>query len=405
MPAFSYIAIKPSGKKIKGVTQADSQRHARQIIRELGLTPYSIDIAGEGLKQGPRTAVFNKKSLSSSELAIVTRQLGTMIQAGLPLEEALMASSLNTEQNKIKELLAAVRAKVMEGETLANALGEFPKAFPFMFRSTIAAGEKSGELGLILNRLADHTEASAEFKQRVGLALIYPVLLCVMSILIVSGLMIYIVPDIIQVFVDSGQELPALTLGLMNLSAALERYGVWILLVIALAIVALTHLLRTPALRLKLDKIALIIPVVKKFTRSYNAVRYFSTLHILSYAGVPLVEAMEISAEVIPNAFLRNQFNQATTRVKEGVALSIALKNIKFVPPIFVHMIASGEASGELDQMLERSSQSQEKELQRWVTVLVGLFEPATLIIMGGVVMLIVLAILLPILNMNQLVV
>lgn len=405
MPAYSYTAIDSNGNKKKSITNADSERQARQYIRELGFTPYSVELAAQKETNNKTSSIFTRLSLTSTELALITRQMGTMLTSGLPLDEALLAAASQTDSNKTRKLLASVRSTVLEGGSLATAFSAYPSAFPRMYCATVAAGEKSGNLGIILERLAEYTESSADFQQKILAALVYPILLSVISILVVSGLMIYVVPDIIQVFIDSGQELPALTKGLLVITERFEDYGLWFLLILLTLFVALVKLVKIPLLKLKIDRIFLKAFFLKKFSRTFNAIRYVSTLHILNSSGVTLVEGMKIAQQVVPNTYLRHELAYATKNVTEGVSLSNALKNIPEFPTFFIHMIKSGEKSGRLDEMLYRAYSTQEKELQRWISTMVSLFEPMTLVVMGSVVMVIVLAILLPILNMNQMVV
>lgn len=411
MAAFDYVALTLAGTQKKGTLEADSLRQARQLLREQKLTPLNVLEAAEkhqeaqrffGLPIGPLLGFG--RGLNARDLALITRQMATLVQAGLPLEEILSAVAQQSESPRVSSMLLAIRSKVLEGHSLANSLGEFPRAFPHLYRATVAAGEHSGHLDLVMNRLADYTENSQTFRQKIQMAMIYPVVLLLLAIAIVSGLMVYVVPDVIKVFVGTGQELPALTQGLVALSAFIASYG-WLL---ALALMAMfmgfRYSLRAPAFRLRVHKRLLHLPFIKRLSRGFNTARYASTLSILSTSGVPLVDGMKIACEVLSNEYLQLQLKTATQRVSEGMSLHKALEESQYFPPMMLHMIASGEASGELDNMLERTAQYQERDLQSLVTVLVGLFEPFMLLLMGVTVLLIVLAILLPILNLNQLV-
>ena len=408
MAAFDYQAVAPSGKIRKGVIEADSARAARQQLREQQLTPLALQEAKRSSRSANDSAkgfsLTPGRKLATAELALVTRQLATLLQASLPLEEALLAIGQQSENDNLTAIILAVRGKVLEGHTLAASLADFPRAFPQLYRATIAAGEHAGHLDQVLDRLADHTEESQAFEQQIKMAMIYPCLLLLISILMVTGLLIYVVPDVIGVFISSGQQLPTLTQGLIHLSDFLADYGVWLLLALALAALAIRQLLQHPKLQARWHRKLLQLPFIKRFSRGFNTSRYASTLSILTNSGLPLVEGMKISGEVLGNLHLKAQLALATRSVSEGDSLHNALASSGYFPPMMLHMIASGEASGELGDMLERTANQQARDLQNLVKVLVGLFEPLMLLFMGGVVLIIVLAIMLPILNMSNLV-
>lgn len=403
MPAFDYKALDRRGKQVSGVIEADGARAVRQQLREKGLAPLSVEPAAE--KQSKKGAVFSRRgSLSAPDLALVTRQLSTLIQSGIPIEQALSAAAQQSEKPAMKSMLIAIRAKVMEGYTLADSLGEFPRAFPRLYRSTVAAGEHAGHLDLVLNRLADYTEARQEARQKIQLAAIYPIILSFVAVAIVVFLLTYVVPDIIEVFVRQGQELPALTNAMLAASDFLASWGVWLLAAIVIGLVAFQFSLKREGNRLRFHKALLNLPMAKGMVRGVNTARYASTLSILTTSGVPLVEAMRIAGEVLGNDYLRQELKTAAQKVSEGGSLHRALDQTGYFPPMMLHMIASGEASGELDSMLERTARMQENTLQSKIAAMVGLFEPMMLLVMGVVVLIIVLAIMLPILNMSNLV-
>ncbi len=408
MPAFDYQALTNTGSQTKGVMEADSARQARQLLRDKGLTPLNVEESHRKQKehgfQSGLTGDWFRYRLNTRDLALITRQMATLIQAGLPIEEVLTAVAQQSEEHKLRSLLLAVRSKVLEGHTLANSLAEFPRAFPHLYRATVAAGEQSGHLDKVMNRLADHTETSQEFRQKIQMAMIYPILLLVLAISIVTGLMIYVVPDVINVFIGTGQELPALTVGLVATSDFISQYGLLLLLAIILIGVGIHYALQEPHIRMKVHHRLLHLPFIKRMSRGFNTARYASTLSILSSSGVPLVDGMRIAGEVLSNLYLQARVREATQRVSEGASLNKALRQTGYFPPMMLHIISSGESSGELDTMLERTATYQERDLQALVTVMVGLFEPFMLLFMGVAVLLIVLAILLPILNLNQLV-
>lgn len=403
MAAFEYLALDPRGREQKGLIEADSPRQARQLLREKQWAPLEVkqakskeDVSRGGLSFG--------RGLSARDLALVTRQLATLVQAALPIEEALRAAAAQSTSAKIKSMLLAVRARVMEGHSLAAALREYPSAFPELYRATVAAGEHAGHLGLVLDQLADYTDQRQQSRQKIQLALLYPVILMVASLAIVVLLLGYVVPDVVKVFVNTGQELPALTRGLIATSDVVKNWGWLIVLGLIGAFLAMRAALRDPALRLRWHAFILRIPLIGRLSRATNTARFASTLAILTKSGVPLVEALSIAAAVIANLRIRARVVEAAQKVREGSSLTRALDATGEFPPMMLHMIASGEKSGELDQMLARTARNQENDLAAQVSLLVGLFEPFMLVFMGAVVLVIVLAILMPILSLNQLV-
>ncbi|AFM35349.1 MULTISPECIES: GspF family T2SS innner membrane protein variant XcpS [Stutzerimonas stutzeri subgroup] len=403
MAAFEYLALDPRGREQKGLIEADSPRQARQLLREKQWAPLEVkqakskeDVSRGGLSFG--------RGLSARDLALVTRQLATLVQAALPIEEALRAAAAQSTSAKIKSMLLAVRARVMEGHSLAAALREYPSAFPELYRATVAAGEHAGHLGLVLDQLADYTDQRQQSRQKIQLALLYPVILMVASLAIVVLLLGYVVPDVVKVFVNTGQELPALTRGLIATSDVVKNWGWLIVLGIIAAFLAMRAALRDPAVRLRWHAFILRIPLIGRLSRATNTARFASTLAILTKSGVPLVEALSIAAAVIANLRIRERVVEAAQKVREGSSLTRALDATGEFPPMMLHMIASGEKSGELDQMLARTARNQENDLAAQVSLLVGLFEPFMLVFMGAVVLVIVLAILMPILSLNQLV-
>ena len=300
--------------------------------------------------------------------------------------------------------MLAVRARVLDGFSLAESLGEFPNAFPELYRSTVAAGEHAGHLDLVLNRLADYTEQRHASRQKIQLAAVYPIILTLVCIGIVGFLLGYVVPDIIRVFLNNGQALPTLTEMLLVLSDWTVRYGLFVAIALILGGVAFRYAMQRPAFRMHVHRQLLHLPFVAGFVRGTNTARYASTLSILNSSGVPLVEAMRIAGEVLGNQYLKQKVAAATQQVKEGASLHRSLEQTGYFPPMMIHMIASGEASGELGEMLERTANAQESDLQGRMATLVGLFEPFMLLFMGGVVLIIVMAIMLPILSMSNLV-
>ena len=401
MAAFEYVALDSRGRRKKGVREGDSRRQVRQALRDVGLTPLSVDIA-EARARGSRS-VFSR-GMSALDQALFTRQMATMISAGLPVEEALDGVAGQIEKRRARAMIMTVRTRVREGHPLAAALGEFPSTFSDMYRSTVAAGEQSGHLDVVLENLADYTESSFESRRNVEMALFYPVVLLAFAVLIVGALLIYIVPDIVQVFEDTGGELPLLTRSMIALSDFL-RSNLWMLAIgVGVAWYGLRRLLARPEIRLRWDRQKLSLPLLGRIARGGNASRYANTLAILTSSGVPLVEAMRIAAEVVSNQWLKRGLGDAVRQVSEGSSLRVALESCGHFPPMFLHMVASGESSGELDTMLRKVARFQQSEIERLTTALVRVFEPTMMVIMGLVVVMIVLAILLPILSIHELV-
>ena len=411
MAAYEYTAIDANGRQRKGVVEGDSARHVRQALRDRALAPMAVAPAASGsaaAQQNGRSLRLPsglRRAMSPLELALFTRQMSTLLAAGLPVEESLHTIARQAEKRRLSALVMNVRARVLEGHALAMALGEYTDVFSAMYRSTVAAGEQSGFLHVVLANLAEHTEQHYQSTRDVQMALFYPVLLFFVSLGIVAALMIYVVPDIVEVFADTGQELPVLTSALIVLSELLVGYWWLALAGGAVLFVAVRWIFARPEVRLRWDRRRLDLPVFGKIARGGNASRYAATLAILTSSGVPLVDAMRIATETVTNSWLKRRLAEAVLRVSEGASLRNALDGVGHFPPMFLHMIASGEASGELDAMLAKVAQYQQQELNRIVTTLVQLFQPLMLLFMAGLVLTIVLAILVPILNMNQLVV
>lgn len=401
MPTFDYQAEDAQGGRCKGRLEADNPRHARQLMRERGLWPRELNEVRAGIVSGtqPRGA-----RLSVAELALLTLQLSTLVQAGLPLEEALEAVTRQTARRKVAGLLSSVRSRVMEGHALSTALGQFPKAFPELFRATVAAGERSGHLGQVLEQLAGYTQARQASRQKIQMALVYPLILMLASVAIVGFLLGYVVPDVVKIFIDSGQPLPWLTQALIGLSDGLREHFLAVIAGLTLLIGTCRWSVRQPLWRLRWHRLALQLPVAGDVLRAMEAARFASTLAILGKSAVPLVDALEIAAAVIGNLAIRARMADVARSVREGGTLTRGLELSGDIPPMMLHMIASGERAGELDRMLVQAAEQQENSLAARIALVVSLFEPAMLVLMGGVVLLIVMAILLPILSLNQLV-
>ena len=410
MAAYEFIALDERGRRQKGVLEADSVRQIRQQLRDRGWAPVSVEATASASTanhdtSGLRSGFTFRRGLSALELAIITRHLATLVGSGLPIEEALNAAAQQADRPRLKSMLLAVRGRVLEGYPLAGALAEFPAAFDDLYRATVSAGEHAGHLEEVLENLAEFTERRQESGQNVQMALLYPVILIVISLLIVGGLLAYVVPEIVGVYSDTGQSLPWLTVALIALSEFLAAWGAALLLVVLVVGVGVGQWLRRPGPKKRFHRLLLGLPLTRSFVRAANASQFANTLAILTGSGVPLVDAMSISAQVVPNVQLRAGVEGATRRVAEGTSLRMALEEVGQFPPLMIHMVGSGEASGDLDAMLARVAGHLERDLQRTVTVMLELLKPGMLLVMGGIVLLIVLAILLPILNLNQLVV
>jgi len=403
MGAFEYVAMDKSGKQAKGLLEGDTPKHVRQLLRDRDLLPVSVTEVAQ--KEARRQRSFSlRRGMSTAELALITRQLASLSQSGLPLEEALLAVSQQNDQPRTKSMLLGVRAKVMEGHTLADGFSEFPQAFPELYRATVAAGEQSGHLDVVLERLADYTEARQELRQRITNALVYPIVLVVMAVGIISFMLATVVPKIVSVFENTSAELPALTSGLIASSDFLRSY--WVLVIIGLGILTYTTwwVLQKDAPRRRYHATLLSMPVIGRLTRGVNTARFTRTLSILAGSGVPILEALNISAEVIENLPMRDAVMEATLRVREGASISKSLAASKLFPPMMIHLISSGEAGGRLEEMLSRAAAGQEREVDGLIAALLGILEPLLIVIMGAIVLTIVLAILLPIFEINNLI-
>jgi len=408
MAAFEYTALDVRGKEQKGYLEAETARLARQLLRQQSLTPLEVNETSGGGKSAskgdkPSAASF-RGGIKTNDLALITRQIATLTAAGTPLEEALSAVSKQTEKPRIKALMLSVRAKVLEGHTLASALGDFPKVFPEIYRATVSAGEQSGHLDAVLERLADYTEERQASQAAIKKALIYPTMLVVASILIVSFLLAYVVPQVVQVFDGLGQELPVLTRVMLASSDFVRQWGLVIAGVAFVVIVLFKRAMAGEAFKTRVHGFLLKVPVIRRLIRGHNTAQFANTLSILSSSGVPVLEALDIAAQVITSRPMRSAVQTAASQVREGATLGASLEKTGYFPPMLLHLITSGEQSGQLDHMLQKAAVHQERELDSAMSLFLGLFEPIVILIMGGVVLTIVLGILLPIFEMNQLV-
>lgn len=407
MAAFSYKALNASGRNVSGVLEADTVKQVRQMLRDKGLVPVAVQQAAEKEKRSPQKnsfVSFFQPKVSASDLALITRQLATLVQSALPIEEALLAVAEQCEKTRIKNMIMAVRSKVVEGYNLADSMSEFPHIFDNLYCAMVAAGEKSGHLDTVFDRLADFTEKRQQTRSQIMQALAYPMILTLFAVGIVSFLLASVVPKIVSQFDNMGQDLPPITEFLIGLSDFVRDSGHWILLVIILLVVAFARLMTITSFRLSVHRNMLSWPLIGKLVKSVNTARFARTLSILAASGVPLMESMKISGEVLANDHAKKNITQATNSVREGSSLRVALQQTKLFPPMMLHMIASGEKSGELQQMLERAAENQERDFEVFVNVSLKIFEPIMVATMAAVVLFIVMAILQPILALNNLV-
>lgn len=403
MGAFEYTALDAGGHERKGILEGDTPRHIRQLLREQQLLP--VTIAEVAQREAKRQRSFSlMRRVSPADLALFTRQLATLVRAGLPLEESLLAVSQQTEKPRVQSIVLGVRARVMEGHTLADGFTEFPRVFPEIYRATVAAGEQSGHLDNVLERLADYTESREQIRQKVLAALLYPIVLTVMCFVIVSFLLVFVVPKVVSVFESTKAKLPLITRALIGTSDFFRLYGIYVLIGLALAIWIFGRWQRNPAAKRTFQSWQLRVPILGKLVRGFNTARFTRTFSILSGSSVPVLEAMRISGEVVTNLPMRDAVTDAAARVREGAPIGRSLARSRLFPPMTIHLISSGESSGQLDSMLERSAISQERELDGMLAAMVGLLGPLLIILMGAFVMGIVFAMLLPIFQMNNLI-
>jgi len=404
MPAYAYEAMTPAGKSTKGIIEAASAAAARSSLRQRNLAPLSVEPTVAKKGKATKGAGFGRAKISRRALTLLTRQLATLIGSGIGVEQAL--KTVADQQNKpaVTSLLLNLRASVLEGRSFAQALGEYPQVFGDFYRASVAAGETSGQLGQVMEHLSGFVETRAKNRQTVQLALLYPAILAVVSLAVIVALLTFVVPDIVRVFTSRGAELPFLTRSLITVSDFINAWGIVMLGVLAAIILGGASLLRQPAMRLRWHRFLSRSVLTRGFSLKTNSVQFAGTLATLTVSRVPLVDALTAATQTVPNLHIREKVAQATARVREGTSLSRALDDAKVFPPMLIAMIASGEAGGVLGTTLTRAADDQERDLNALVAALVALVEPAVLLIMGGIVMLLVLSILLPIVNLNNLV-
>ena len=405
MGTYAYQALNTAGKRVKGVIEGDSQRQARSLLRKQGLRPLQVNEAGKAGSSllSLRLDMF-ERGISVNDLSLITRQLAVLLQSGLPVDEALQATARQCRRDRLKAVLLEVRNRIIEGLTLAQALGEHPKIFNNLYRALVRAGERAGFLGAVLERLAEYTESRQQSQQKLKSAMVYPIVLVLVAIAVVGAMMTIVVPKLVTIFENTAADLPGLTVGLIAISDFLQAYWLYSLLGILLAVLLGRQLLQDEQRRYKFHGWQLRIPFVGEMVRGMETARFASTLSILTQSGVPLLDALHISREVFSNLVLRETADTISNTVREGGSLRKSLEDSNQFPPMMVQMVASGEASGKLEEMLERAAVNQERELEMTLSTLMSLFQPLMVLVMAGMVLTIVLAVLLPMFELNDLV-
>ncbi len=407
MGAYTYQALDAKGKKIKGVLEGDSERHVRSQLRSRHLKPLDVKASRrESAKDGRSgfSLALGTPRLGYRDVSLVTRQLASLVQSGLPLDEVLQATARQSRKPAVKSVLLQVRSRVLEGLSLAQAMAEIPRVFNSLYRAMVRAGESSGYLGPVLEQLADYTERSQETRQKLQMAMVYPLIMLFVSLSVVTLLMVKVVPKLIELFDRNQQDLPMITKILIAISHFMVNYGLFLLLAIVALAVLVKWLLKAESRRRQWHRIMLRIPLVGGLVLQAETARYASTLGLLVNSGVPLLESLRIASQVLSNTEMQRASLEVAVAVQEGSSLHRALDQTRIFPPLLVQMAASGEANGKLAEQLLHAAKNQERELEFSVNTGLGLLEPVMVLFMAGLVMFIVMAILLPIFQMNQMV-
>ena len=403
MPAFEYSALDATGSHKKGISQGESARQVRQLLRTQGLTPISVDEV-EQEEKSSSPSFWRRKKIPGSEVSLMTRQLATLVRAGLPLDDALQALSEQVEHAEVKRMVLSIRTRVTEGHSLSEAMKPYTYVFSELYIATVYAGEHSRDLALVLERLADYSESRQAMNQKIKLAMIYPVILILTALLVTAGLLIYVIPEVVSVFEHSGQELPLITTVLITISDFVRAWWGLILAVSITLIVLFQWMLSKPAILYQWHKMLLKTPLVNTLMKQSDAARFTRTLGILLSSGVPMLDSLKIACQALLCLPIRESVEQASLKVREGENLHHALQSSKQLPPLTIHLIANGEASGNLESMLENAAEAHDRNLQTHISTFLGVIEPLLILLMGAVILVIVIAILLPIFEMNQLV-
>jgi general secretion pathway protein F len=404
MASFEYIALdSKTGEQTTGTMDGDSEKSVRSQLRALNFSPIEIKASKDQSKVDGKFKTSNKK-LTSADISVITSQLSTLVQSGTPVEEALFAIAKNSDKKVITNVLMGVRAGVLEGMTMARAMSYYPKTFGQLYRATVEAGESSGHLDAVLGELANYTEASHDNKQKIKTALFYPITLLFLSVTIVAGLLTFVVPQVVQVFDDSTEALPILTTIILAISDFLLNFGLEIMAVIVVFVFLYRLLLKIKKFKYANHMFLLKLPLLGKLIRGQNTATFAQTLSILASSGVPVLNALHISSKVITSAPMRQAVEETASAVREGSTIYKSLEKTKFFPPMTLHLISAGESSGQLDKMLGKAATFQQREVSNSIAVMLNMFEPLVILVMGILVLLIVLAILLPIFELNQLI-
>jgi len=403
MTAFSYRALTAAGKPRNGLIEADSPRHARALLREQGLLPTAVVETASQSREARGSRFRLTPQLPARDVALLTRQLATLLDSGLPLEEALHAITRHSNNPRLKATVLSVRARILEGHSLASALSEYPRSFSELYRAMITAGEESGHLSGVLLRLAEYGERLQKIRGKVQVALIYPTLLTLVAVGVIVLLMTYVVPKVVEQFTHAEQTLPFLTRQLILISDGLQQYGLYLLAGLAGLMLLARWWLSDSERRRRWHRIQLHLPLVSTFVLGQQSLQFARTLAILVGSGVDLLHSLKVSAGPMTNLQMKQAVLETIELVRGGCSLSRALEESGPFPPLLVYMIANGESSGELEKMLEKAAENQEAEFETRVAWLLGLFEPALILTMGVIVLGIVLAILMPILELNNL--
>jgi general secretion pathway protein F len=404
MPLYAYRGLDAGGRSVGGVVDADSPRGARQKLRRTGVFPTDLN---EEHRDAPRTArvlTGRPERVPAAELAAITRQFSTLVAAGLPLVEALGALSEQAERPVLSRILAQVRQQVTEGSSLADALAQHPRLFASLYVNMVRAGEASGALHVVLERLADYTENQARLLRKVRSALTYPAIMLLLSATILFFLLSYVVPKVTRIFQETHQQLPLPTRFLLGLSDFVATWWWLILLVLAAIAVGVTRWARTEAGRERVDRLTLAVPYFGRLVQKLAVARFARTLSTLLASGIGLLPALDIVKSIVDNTVLTRAIERARDAIREGQSIALPLRESGFFPPLVVHMVAVGERSGELEAMLGKAADTYDDEVENAVTALTAIFEPIIIVVMGGVVLFIVLAILLPIFELNRIV-
>ena len=403
MPAFKYKAIDQNGIEISGSIEGDTERHVRSILREKKLIPLLIKIINKE-KSGKLRFSVSRNTLSGVELAYFTRQLATLIKSGIPIDEALFAINEQNKKQHISDIILTIRSKILEGFTLSSSLADFPQSFPLIYSTTVSAGEQSGHLSLILEKLADFIESKQKLNQQIKNALIYPSALIVTALMVIAFMLAYVVPKVVYIFENFDQQLPLLTRIMIATSDFLINNWLFIIATSLSLFLIVRQGLKNEKNKIVAHNSILKLPIFGRLVRNMNSARFMQTLSILTSSGVPILDALKIASNVITNLPMKRAIEETTIRVSEGESISMSLSQAGLFPSLMIHMIGSGENSGRLDEMLDRATSNQEQEVENTINILLGIMQPLTVIIMAMIVLLIVLAILLPIFEINNLI-